>query len=120
MNKAIEKEAALFWKVEEAYLVYHKKGHLLDKLNMSELQDIVRFLCYVEKKGKGDTYPSHNGSKRELKERIAEVKPLWAKYLELPLVAKEEDSKDGDDKLRDKELEDLNEHDNGINDENPC
>ena len=73
IDKEKEKEMVLFKKVEEAYIIFCKKGHLLDRLNISELQDIAHFLCSMEKKGKRDDYSSHSGSKKNLNERMAEV-----------------------------------------------
>ena len=47
IDKAKEKEAELFRKAEEAYILFHEKGHLLDRLTVNELKYIVRFslLC---------------------------------------------------------------------------
>ena len=53
LDKAKEKEAALYSKAEDAYVIFCEKGHLLDQLNVPELQNIVGFLCCVEKRGKG-------------------------------------------------------------------
>ena len=58
---------------------------------MNELKDIVRFLCCVENKGKGDSFSKHSGSRKKLKERIAEVEPLWTKYFELEAEPENED-----------------------------
>ena len=93
IDKAKEKEMALYKKAEEAYVIFCEKGHLLDRLTNHELQDIVRFLCCVEKKGKGDSYSSHAGSKKKLKERMAEVQPVWTKYFEM--AAGENDASGG-------------------------
>ena len=49
----------------------------------------------MEKKGKGDTYSSHSGSKKKPKERMAEVQPVWAEYFEFLMVADEEDDASG-------------------------
>ena len=46
-----KKEAALYRKAEEVYHVFHEKCRLLDRLKVSELQDIVRFLGCNESKG---------------------------------------------------------------------
>ena len=95
LDKKKEKEAALYKKAEDAYLIFHNKGHLLDKLNISELQDIVRFLCCVESKGKGDTYSSHSVNKKKLKERIAAVQPVWTKYFDVVAAAEEDEAEAG-------------------------
>ena len=95
VDKAKEKEMALYNKAEQAYIVFCEQGHLLDKLSSTELQHIVRFLCCVEKKGKGDTYSSHSGSKKKLKERMAEVQPVWTKYFEDTEAAGGEDDARG-------------------------
>ena len=68
-----------------------REGHLLDQLNATELQDVVRYLCCVEKRGKGDALSSHGKSKKTLKARIAEVKTIWTKYFQLAPVAEEEE-----------------------------
>ena len=93
-DKAKEKEMDLRDKAQ-ACIVFRERGHLLDKSSSTELQHIVRFLCCVEKKGKGDSYSSHAGSKKKLKERMAEVQPVWTKYFEM--AARENDANGGDD-----------------------
>ena len=82
-------------------MIFCEKGHLLSKLNATELQDIVRYLCCVEKKGKGDTYSNHNKGKKKLTVRIAEVEPVWTKYFQLAPVAEEEE--DGEDEDEEEE-----------------
>ena len=67
---------------------------MLDKLNLEELKDSVRCLCYAEKK-KGDTFSSHSSGKEKLKLRISQVQPVWTKYFEFPSAAEEEDSARG-------------------------
>ena len=64
IDKAKEKEYALYKKAEEAYLNFHEEGHLLDRLGTRDLQDIVRYLCYLKERGKWDTHLSHNRSKK--------------------------------------------------------
>ena len=97
IDKAKEKEMALYKKAEEAYVIFGEKGHLLDRLTNHELQDIARFICCVEKKGKGDSYFSHAGNKKKLKERMAEVQPVWTKYFEL--AEGEDDASGGGDAI---------------------
>ena len=65
LNKAKKREAALYAKTEDIYVIFFfcKKDHLLDQLNATEMQDIVQFLCCVEKKGTGDTFSNHSKSK---------------------------------------------------------
>ena len=94
VDMAKEKEASLFRKADDAYWIFHEHGHLLAKLNLSELQDIVRYLCCVESKGKGNTYSKHSGSKKKLKERITAVQPVWTKYFDLAPAAEEEEAED--------------------------
>ena len=96
VDKAKDKEIAFFRKAEEAHLVFQEQGHLLGKLNLSELQDIVCYLCCVENK-KGDAYSNHSGSKKKLKERIAAVEPPWTKYFEPPPAAEEEEEEEVED-----------------------
>ena len=55
----------------------------------------MRFLCCAEEKGKGESYSSHAGSKKKLKERMAEVQPVWTKYFEM--TAGEDDASGGGD-----------------------
>ena len=55
-------ELALLKTVGDSYFKFHGKDHLFDSLNMPDLQDIVRYLCCMEKKQKGDTYPIRTGS----------------------------------------------------------
>ena len=83
VGKAKEKEIALYKKAEEEYLIFCEGGHLLDKLSSTELQNIVRYICCVEKKETGDSYSKHSVSKNKLKERMAEVQPVWTQYFEL-------------------------------------
>ena len=66
---------ALFKKAGQAYLIFKEGDSLLSKLNKTELQDIVRFLCSVEKT-KGDTYLKHSGSMEKMREHIAMVQPV--------------------------------------------
>ena len=80
---------ALFEKAGQAYLVFNEGGMLLIKLNKTELQDIVRFLCSVEKT-KGDTYLKHSGGTKNMRERIAMVQPVWTTYF-APLTKEEEE-----------------------------
>jgi len=85
-----------------------EKSSLLDGLQTSDLQDIVRYLCCVESKGKGDTYSSHSVSKRKMKERMAEVQWMWTKYFNLPPIKEEEEEEETDN------LQTINENDNNI------
>lgn len=50
----------------------------------------------MESKGNGDTYASHSGSKKKLKETIVAVQPVWTNYFDLATTAEEEDVKDRD------------------------
>ena len=84
-----EKEMALFEKTDQAYLIFKEGGLLLSKLDKTELQDIVRFLCSVEKT-KEDTYSKHSGSMKKMKERITMVQPVWTKYFAPPVEEEEE------------------------------
>ena len=95
VDRAKEKEIALYNKAEEAYLSFCRQGHLLNKLNLEELKDIVRYICCAEKK-KGDTFSSHSSGKEKLKLRMAQVQPVWTKYFEFPPAAEEEDSASGE------------------------
>ena len=80
LDKAKEGEAALYAKAEDAYVTFCKKGHLLDPLNATKVQDSVRCFCCVEKRGKGDTFSRRSKSKKNLKARMTEVKPVWTEY----------------------------------------
>ena len=61
-------------------------------LGKEPLQDIVRFLCYREKK-KGDTYSKHSSSMKKMCLRISEVQPVWTKYFS-PIEEAEEESEE--------------------------
>ena len=65
-----ERDVALLDKAEQAYHKFKEKGSLLDRLTVPDLQDIVRFLCSVKKKGAEDTFTRNNKGKKKLKERI--------------------------------------------------
>ena len=78
-----EKEMALFKKANQAYLIFKEGGLLLSKLDKTKLQDIVRFLCSVEKTN-GGTYSKHSGSMKKMSERIAMVQPVWTEYFAPP------------------------------------
>ena len=65
----------------------------------------MRFLCCVEKRGKGDTLSSHGKNKNTLKARIAEVKPVWTKYFELAPVAEEEEDGEEEDEVEESDEE---------------
>ena len=52
-------EGCFFFVAQFQCVVSCEKGHLLDQLIATKLQNIVRFLCCVEKTGKEDTYSSH-------------------------------------------------------------
>ena len=69
----------LFEKADQAHMLYKENGSLLVNLGKEPLQDIVRFLCYREKK-KGDTYSKHSSSMKKMRLRISEVQPVWTKY----------------------------------------
>ena len=88
-----EKEMALFEKADQAYLVFKEGGSLLCALRKPELQDIVRFLCCVEKKV-GDTYTKHSGSNNKMRQRIAKVSPVWTKYFAPPEEEEEEEEEE--------------------------
>ena len=105
LDKAKEKEAALYSKAEDAYVIFCEKGHLLDQLNVPELQNIVRFLCCVEKRGKGDTFSSHGKNKNTLKARICKVEPVWTKYFELAPVAEEEEDGEEENEVEESDEE---------------
>ena len=62
----------LFEKADQAYMIFRENGSLLMNLGKEPLQDIVRFLCYHEKK-KGDTYTKHSSSMKRMRLRILEV-----------------------------------------------
>lgn len=66
-----ERETALFKKAEEVCIIFREKGHLLDRLNVSEVQDISRFLCCIESEGNGESYSKRIRSKKKLKKMIA-------------------------------------------------
>ena len=91
LDKAKEREAALYSEAEDACVIFCEMGHLLDQLNTTELQDIVRYLCCVEKRGKGDIFLNNSGSKTKLKAIISEVKPVWTKSFQLAPVAEEKE-----------------------------
>ena len=61
----------------------------LSKLDKTKLQDIMLFLCCVEKI-KGDTYSKHSWSNMKIREHIAKVQPVWTKYF-VPLAEEEEE-----------------------------
>ena len=84
-----EKEIALFEKANQAYLIFKKGGSLLSKLDKTELQDIVRFFCSLEKT-KGGAYSKHSVSMKKMRERIAMVHPVWTKYVAPPVEEEEE------------------------------
>ena len=50
VDRAKEKELALYNKAEETYLSFCRQAHLLNKLNLEKLKDLVRYIYYVEKK----------------------------------------------------------------------
>ena len=77
-------------------ILFCPQAHLLNKLNLEELVDVVLYICYVEKK-KGDTFASHSSGKEKLKLRMAQVQPVWTKYFEFPPAAEEEDSASGEE-----------------------
>ena len=83
---------ALFEKADQAYLIQGGRS-LLSKLDKTELQDIVRFLCCVEKKV-GDTYTKHSGSNNKTRQRISKVSPVWTKYFAPPEEEEEEDEEE--------------------------
>ena len=86
---------SLYNKAEQTYIIFCEEGNLLDKLSSTKLQHTVRFLYCVEKEGKGDTYSSRSGSKKKLKERMAEVQPVWTNYFEDAAAAGGEDDARG-------------------------
>ena len=59
----------LFEKADQAYMLYKEGGSLLTNLGKEPLQDIVRFLCYHEKK-KGDTYTKHSSRTKKMSTHI--------------------------------------------------
>ena len=113
-----ERDMALLDKAEQAYRKFKEKGSLLDRLTVPDLQDIVRFLCSVEKKGAEDTFTRNNKGKKKLKERIAAVEPgVWTKYFE---ADGEEEAESEEGELDDEDLEPINENDNEVNTGTSC
>ena len=66
---------------------------------------IVRFLCCVEKRGKGDTFSSHGKNKNTLKARICKDEPVWTKYFELAPIAEEEEDEEEENKVEESDEE---------------
>ena len=90
-NHAID----LFEKSDQAFMHFRDSGSLLSNIGKEPLQDIVRFICHQEKK-KGDTYSKYSGSMKKMRERIAEVQPVWTKYFS-PLSSEGEESEDAEE-----------------------
>ena len=108
-----ERDMALLDKAEQAYRKFKEKGSLLDRLTVPDLQDIVRFLCSVEKKGAEDTFTRNNKGKKKLKERIAAVEPgLWTKYFDQTLADGEEEAESEEGELDNEDLEPISKNDN--------
>ena len=61
---------------------------ILSRLDKTELQDIVCFLCSVEKT-KGDPYFKQSVSMTKMRERIAKVQPVWTKCFTPPAEEEE-------------------------------
>ena len=107
-----ERDVALLDKAEQAYHKFNEKGSLLDRLTVPDLQDIVRFLCSVEKKGAEDTYTRNNKGKEKLKQRIAAVEPgIWTKYFDQTPADGEEEAESEEGELDDEDSEPISEND---------
>ena len=116
-----ERDMALLDKAEQAYRKFKEMGSLLDRLTVPDLQDIVRFLCSVEKKGAEDTFTRNNKGKKNLKERIAAVEPgLWTKYFDQTLADEEEEAESEEDGLDNEGLQPINENDNEMSTGTSC
>ena len=76
-------------------MIFRENGSLLMNLGKEPLQDIVRFLCYHEKK-KGDTYTKHSSIMKRMRLRISEVQPVWTKYFRPIKEDEESDEEDGE------------------------
>ena len=88
---------------------------------MPDLQDIVRFLCSVEKKGAEDTFTRNNKGKKKLKERIAAVEPgVWTKYFDQTLADGEEEAESEEGGLDNEDLQPVNENDSEMNTNTSC
>ena len=116
-----ERDMALLDKAEQAYRKFKEKGSLLDRLTVPDLQDIVRFLCSVEKKGAEDTFTRNNKGKKKLKEHIAAVEPgVWTKYFDQTLADGEEEAESEEGGLDNKDLQRINENDNEMSTDTSC
>ena len=56
MDRAKEKEIAFYNKVEEAYLSFCQQTHLLNKLNVEKLKDIVPYLHLLRGEEEGRSF----------------------------------------------------------------
>ena len=116
-----ERDMALLDKAEQAYRKFKEKGSLLDRLTVPDLQDIVRFLCSVEKKGAEDTFTRNNKGKKKLKERIAAVGPgVWTKYFDQTLADGEEEAESEEGELDNEDLEPMSENNNEMSTDTSC
>ena len=116
-----KRDMALLDKAEQAYRKFKEKGSLLDRLTVPDLQDIVRFLCSVEKKGAEDTFTRNNKGKKKLKERIAAVEPgLWTKYFDQTPADGEEEAESEEGELEDETLEPITENNNEMSTDASC
>ena len=79
------------------------RGRLVARIAM--FRHIVRFLCCVEKRGKGDTFSSHGKNKNTLKARFFKVEPVCTKYFELAPIAKEEEDGEEENEVQESDEE---------------
>ena len=66
---------------------------------------IVRFLCCIEKRGKGGTFSSYDKNKNTLKARVCKVNPVWTKYFELAPTAEEEEDGEEENEVEESDEE---------------
>ena len=63
-------------------MLFKESDQLLSKPGKEPLKDTSRFICHQEMK-KGNTCSNYPSIKK-MRERIAEVKPVWTKYFTPP------------------------------------